>query len=332
MHVAIIGSGISGLSAAYALRGLHAIRLFEGDSRPGGHVKTVTVDDRERPARRRHRVHRLQRGHLPATQRPLRGAGRRDPADGDVARPPLSCAATSSSARSGRGGMFAQPDALARPSHWRMIADLRRFYAIARGRLDAGTADRTTLGAFLEDGGLRRRLPRPLPRADRLRGLVHRGAGDHGLPGRLPAAPSWTTTVSSASATASPGGRSWAARWSTSSASSSVCRKARSVPGTPWSRCGAMHGGVRVTTQSGARERFDAVIMATHADDALALLADADSGGAGGVGQLRLHHQRGGPAHRRAAAAPPRAGARLVERRYGGLPAARRAADHDLPT
>ena len=32
-----------------------------------------------------------------------------------------------------------------------------------------------------------------------------------------------------------------------------------------------------VTTESGRRERFDAIILATHADEALALLSDADA-------------------------------------------------------
>ena len=43
-RVAIIGSGISGLAAAYYLSRKHEVYLFEKDGRLGGHTHTVTVE------------------------------------------------------------------------------------------------------------------------------------------------------------------------------------------------------------------------------------------------------------------------------------------------
>ena len=43
MRIAIVGSGISGLSCAYLLKPKHEVTLFEAGSKPGGHVNTVTT-------------------------------------------------------------------------------------------------------------------------------------------------------------------------------------------------------------------------------------------------------------------------------------------------
>lgn len=42
--IAVVGSGVSGSAAAWALRGIADVTLYEADSRPGGHTATVEVD------------------------------------------------------------------------------------------------------------------------------------------------------------------------------------------------------------------------------------------------------------------------------------------------
>ena len=44
MKIAIIGSGISGLSAALLLSQKHQITIFEIDKRYGGHANTVKIN------------------------------------------------------------------------------------------------------------------------------------------------------------------------------------------------------------------------------------------------------------------------------------------------
>ncbi|WP_425497592.1 NAD(P)/FAD-dependent oxidoreductase [Hoeflea ulvae] len=44
MKIAVIGSGISGASAAWALHGLHDVTVYEANKRAGGHTATVDID------------------------------------------------------------------------------------------------------------------------------------------------------------------------------------------------------------------------------------------------------------------------------------------------
>ena len=44
MRIAIIGTGISGLTCAHLLGSRHDVTVFERDDRPGGHTNTVRVE------------------------------------------------------------------------------------------------------------------------------------------------------------------------------------------------------------------------------------------------------------------------------------------------
>ncbi|MBK1882413.1 FAD-dependent oxidoreductase [Luteolibacter pohnpeiensis] len=48
-RIAIIGSGISGLACAWFLRNHHQVTVFEKDNRLGGHANTLTVEENDRP-------------------------------------------------------------------------------------------------------------------------------------------------------------------------------------------------------------------------------------------------------------------------------------------
>ena len=85
-----------------------------------------------------------------------------------------------------------------------------------------------------------------------------------------------------------------------------------------------------VTPRGGEPERFDEVVLATHSDQALALLADADRPRARAPRRDPLPAQRGGAAHRRARCC--RAAARAwASWNYHLLDEPDRPADRDLP-
>src|SRR5512144_2745210 len=49
LRIAVVGAGVSGLSAAYLLSRRHRVELFEKDRRLGGHAHTHTVEHEGRP-------------------------------------------------------------------------------------------------------------------------------------------------------------------------------------------------------------------------------------------------------------------------------------------
>ena len=172
MRVAIIGAGISGLSAAYALHRDHDIALYDAESPVGGHVKTVDGRDRRRGRSRSTWASSSTTSvTYPTFLRMIGELGvQTQPSDMSLGSACRACDVEFSSR--GARGCFAQPAAALRPGHWRLFADILRFYRDARARLDAGVASRLTLGRVPRRDALRRRIPRPLPRPDHVGRLV----------------------------------------------------------------------------------------------------------------------------------------------------------------
>ncbi len=145
-RIAVIGSGIAGLSAAWLLSRTHEVWLFEKDDRIGGHTHTVTVDtpDGPVPVDTGFIVH--NRVNYPAFLRLMAELG--------VA----TCASDMSFAASGnahpwcsRGlnGLFTERRHLLDPAFYGLWAEVLRFNRTAQALLQSEDEVGPTLGAYL---------------------------------------------------------------------------------------------------------------------------------------------------------------------------------------
>src|SRR6187455_390513 len=148
-HIAIIGAGISGLSAAYFLSRRHRVHLFEQEGRLGGHTNTVVVDGPNGTVP-------LDTGFLVHNDRTYPnlvrlfeelGVATRD-SDMSFA---VSCRRSGLEYSSrGANGFFAQRRNLVSPSHLALLREILRFNREAPTLLGAPDEGRQTLGEFLE--------------------------------------------------------------------------------------------------------------------------------------------------------------------------------------
>ena len=268
--IAVIGTGISGLVAAHRLHPANDITVFEADDRLGGHTNTIAVQlERE--------THWVDTGFIVHNDRnyPLFQALMTELG---VATQPSHM---SFSVSDGTGsfeyagtprGLFAQRSHLASPRFACMLADLRRFNREARGLLGLEPGDGPSLREFLRAGGYSdwfvERLIVPQAAAvwsadpEQLwefpASFLAQFFANHGMLG-LRHRPRWRTV--------SGGSRSYVDAITRPFAD----RIRLATPVRTVRRAG---DHVVVTPAGGEPERFDEVVLAAHADQALALLAD----------------------------------------------------------
>lgn len=273
-RIAIVGSGISGMAAGWYLSAQHEVTLFEAESRLGGHTATMDVEVEGRS-------YAIDTGFIvfndwtyPHFQRLLDTLGVTSQAT-EMSFSVHETARDFEYNGHTLGSLFAQRRNLFSPSFYRLLGDILRFNKQATKALEnKELPEHMTLGEYLDRNHYNRDFQQRylLPmgaaiwsasisdlRAFPLAFFV-RFFRNHGLLS-VNHRPQWYTLVG--------GSKSYIPSLTAPYAS-------RIRLSTPVTRIIRDSTGVVITTPSGT-QRFDQVVLACHADQALAMLGDASN-------------------------------------------------------
>ena len=152
MRIAVVGSGIAGMTAAHVLSRRHEVTVFEAASRPGGHTRTVRVDEGGRAIG-------VDTGFIVFNERNYPNLCRLfDALEVASHVSDMSFSVHCETTRfeynpSSAGRLLAHKRNLLDPGHWRMLLDIVRFHRDAPRLLDAGMDDRITVERYLAGAG-----------------------------------------------------------------------------------------------------------------------------------------------------------------------------------
>lgn len=274
MKIAIIGAGISGLSAARRLSPKHEVTLFEQDTRVGGHTNTVIVKtpDGEQPVDTGWIVYNgVNYPNLTALFGELGVQTRDTQMSFGVS---LGNGAYEWKGSDNLFTVFAQWSNIFKPSHIRMLLDILRLNRHCNALLKSGQLPTGSLGKFLDDSGfsaeLRSRylLPMagmiwscsPLKAAEYPAADFMRFFDSHGL-FTTTDQPQWKTVIGGSHIYVKKILTTLKADLRLNAGVTAMRREASQL----------------IVTSSAGEERFDKVICATHSDTALQLLTDANT-------------------------------------------------------
>jgi predicted NAD/FAD-binding protein len=269
-QIAVIGSGVAGLTAAYVLQKQAEVTLFEADDRLGGHAHTHELaggDGRTVSVDTGFIVHNERT--YPLLRRLFRELGV-STQESDMSMS-IACGGCGLEYAGGRGlsGLVPSAKAMTNPRYLKMLVEVVRFHRRARAVL-AGSDDTLTLAQFLREGRFSTYFEAHFmtPMVAAVWSCAPTQAGDyparylfsflqnHGMLS-VTGAPVWQTVV---------GG---SARYVEQAAKglNSV------LTSTPVRAVTRVVDGVEITDDADTVTRFDAVVIATHPNQALRMLS-----------------------------------------------------------